>query len=511
VPAANANPNPTIKPHDDVLDVIIIGTGFSGIAMAHYLQKAGIESFVMLEKATEVGGTWRDNTYPGCACDVQSHLYSLSFQGNPEWSATYAGHAEIQRYILDCVQRMDLRPRIEFDCTVVSATFDESDGCWTLLSKDGRSFRARTFIMGTGPLHVPSYPNIPGLDTFEGKVMHSARWDHDHDLTGKRVASIGTGGSAIQYVPTIAEQVGELHVYQRTPPWVIRRHERDYSQFERRMFRSVPATRKAHRAWLYTRNEIRVLPIFFPSIANAFTAMLRSHLQRQLDDPDLAAKMTPDYAIGCKRVLISNTWYPTFRRDNVELVSDGIREITKTGVVTNSGTHREVDTIILGTGFIADPRVFMKKLPVTGLGGRTLMEAWKDSPDAYLGMSVDGFPNLHFMVGPNTGLGHNSMIFMIEAQAHHIAQSVQLMKRTDTSYMHVKPPVLRSFNEQIRKKLQGTAWTAGCTSWYSGKDGKNIAIWPGFTFSYWLRTRRVKRERYDWVTGPSQTASAPTD
>lgn len=489
---------PTSQAQANDVDVVILGAGFSGLCMAIKLKEAGINSFVILEKASEVGGTWRDNTYPGCACDVQSHLYSYSFEGNPDWSESYAGWQEIQDYILRCTDKYQLRSSIHFNRVVNEAVFDQASGCWNIRASGGARYKAKAFIMGSGPLHVPAIPKINGLDKFKGKVFHSAQWDHRYDLKGKNVVSIGTGGSAIQYVPEIAPEVKQLYVFQRTPAWVLPRNERKYSKLEKQLFRRFPMMRKLHRARLYLTNEARVLPIFHPALAKSLSRFAKWHINSSLNDAELAKKLTPDYTIGCKRVLISNKYYPTFNRENVELVTDGIAEIKENSIVTRDGKERPVDAIILGTGFVADPRKYMKDFTLKGLNGRSLLEQWEQGAESYYGINVAGFPNLFQMVGPNTGLGHNSIIYMIECQVHYIIESLKLLKKKNARYMDLREDAMVAFNEEITKALENTVWNSGCTSWYTQEDGKNFTIWPGTTLSYRARTRQVNPEHYYW-------------
>ena len=482
-----------------ILDALIVGAGFSGLCMAIKLLEAGIDSFVILEKASEVGGTWRENTYPGAGCDVQSHLYSFSFDGNPDWSKRYAGWREILTYIRGVVDRHGLGPYLRFNKTVVGATFDEQNGFWNVAIQEGESLRARTFILGTGPLHIPSIPNIPGLDSFEGTQFHSACWDHTFDFQGKSVASIGTGGSAIQYVPEIAKQVDHLTVYQRTAPWIVPRWNPRYSEMEKALFRTIPLSRMAHRAWLYVANEIRVLPLMMVPLGDQVRPLIEAFIARSVDDPELAKRVTPDYRVGCKRVLISNEYYPALNRENVDLVTESIVEVRGNCILTEDGQSRKVDAIVLGTGFVADPRVFMRKMTFEGMGGLSLHEKWKQGAEAYLGISVSDFPNLFLMTGPNTGLGHNSIIYMIEAQAHYIAQCLLILRRKKAKYMSIKATEFDKFNAEMAQRLDRTVWNSGCKSWYIQEDGKNFTLWPGFTFSYRSRTRTPNTEHYDWI------------
>jgi len=478
------------------VEMVIVGAGFGGLGLAIKLLEAGRRDFVILEKDHEVGGTWRDNTYPGAECDVQSHLYSYSFEGKADWSRRYAGWQEIQRYILDTTAKYGLRPGIRFGQRVCGAHFDPQTGRWTVRVASGASISARFFVLATGPLHVPQIPRIDGLERFRGRVFHSARWDHGYDLAGKRVASIGTGGSAIQYCPEIAPKVAQLHVFQRTAAWVTPRDTRKYSEAARRRFARFPWWRRLHRARLYWTNESRVWPVFHASLSWMFEAYARHFIRSQVKDPDLAQRLTPDYRIGCKRVLVSNVWYPMFNRPNVELVTEPIRAVTPDGILTADGVERPVDCIILGTGFVVDPRIYMRDFPVTGLPGHVLAEDWKAGAEAYYGVSVSGYPNLFQLVGPNTGLGHNSLVFMIEAQAHYILQCLRELEARRADWLDVDADEQARFNARVQKALAGTVWNSGCRSWYQQDDGRNVAIWPWSTWRFWLETRRVRTERY---------------
>ncbi|HET8704909.1 MAG TPA: NAD(P)/FAD-dependent oxidoreductase, partial [Pseudomonadales bacterium] len=406
---------------------------------------------------------------------------------------------EIQDYILHCTEKYGIRPFIQFNSEVVSAKFNADTGRWTVKTSNGNSIDARYFILATGPLHVPQIPNIPGLDKFKGKLFHSAQWDHDYDLKGKNVVSIGTGGSAIQYVPEIAPEVKQLYVFQRTPAWVIPRDERAYTGIEKKVFALSPLLRKLYRARLYWSNESRVWPVFNPALARALQNLTKAFIRLQVKDPELAKKLTPDYTIGCKRVLISNKYFPTFNRANVELVTDGIKEIREHSIVTRDGKERPADCIILGTGFVVDPRVYMKDFELTGLAGHDIHQDWKEGAESYYGITVSGYPNLFQLVGPNSGLGHNSIIFMIESQVKYIIDCLDVARKKGADYLDVKPEVQAKFNQRVQKAIKGTVWATGCQSWYQQADGKNIAVWPFSTWRFWLETRHVAPEEYNWV------------
>ncbi len=480
------------------VDVAILGAGFGGLCAAIKLREAGNDSFVILEKGSDVGGTWNFNSYPGAACDVQSHMYSFSFEGNPDWSKRFASRDEIKAYIDRVADKHDLRRFTRFGQEVTEARFDEATARWTLRTKAGDTIVARYFLIASGPLHVVSKPAIKGLEKFQGKVMHSAEWDHGYDIKGKTVVSIGTGASAIQYCPEIAPQVKQLHVFQRTPAWVVPRDDRAYLGIEKKAFALFPLLRKLHRARFYWSNEARLLGAFNPQVAKVLEAVSKLLMRIQVKDPAIRAKLTPDYTIGCKRVLISNKWFPMFNRENVELVTEGIQEVRENSIVTRDGVERPADCIVLGTGFVVDPRIYMKGFPVIGLGGRDLRQDWKDASEAYLGTTVTGYPNMFQLVGPNTGLGHNSIIFMIEAQVNYIMDCLKIAAEKQADYIDVKPEVQHEYNAKIQRDLQGTVWTSGCSSWYQQADGKNTALWPYTTVKFWMDTRKARTTDYEF-------------
>jgi cation diffusion facilitator CzcD-associated flavoprotein CzcO len=417
-------------------------------------------------------------------------------RGKADWSQRHPGWHEIQHYILETTDKRGLRPYIRFRHEVAAAAFDVDRARWTLTTASGARVVAKLFVMASGPLHVPQIPRIKGLETFRGKVFHSAQWDHAFDLSGRNVASIGTGGSAIQYCPEIAPQVKQLYVFQRTAAWVLPRDTRSYSEATKRRFARFPWLRKLHRARLYWTNESRVWPVFHSRLAYPLQGLAKLFIRRQVKDRDLARRLTPDYTIGCKRILISNAWFPMFRRPNVELVTDGIREVRENGIVTDDGVERPVDCIILGTGFVTDPRIYLQKFPITGLPGHTLTTDWRDGAEAYYGITVSGYPNMYQLLGPNSGLGHNSAVFMIECQVHYLIQCLREVRDRKADYLDVRPQAQYEFNERVQRSLKGTVWSSGCRSWYQQADGKNFTIWPWSTWRYWLRTRRVEAADY---------------
>ncbi len=477
------------------LAAVIVGAGFSGLCAGIQLRKAGIEDFVILEKADGVGGTWRDNTYPGAACDIPSHLYSYSFEPNPSWSRAYGGQPEILAYLQHCATSYGLMPHIKFHARVTRAEYDEASATWTVITDDDRVYVARALVLGNGALHLPQIPDLAGLASFQGKAFHSARWDHTYDLAGKRVAVIGTGASAIQFVPEIARVVKQLDVFQRTPPWIMPKSDRPIGERERWVLEHVPGAHWLRRSGLYWLFESRILGFAMaPRLNNMIERLVRKHLEHAVPHPVLREKLTPQYRLGCKRVLLSNDYYPALARHNVELVTDGIDRIEPTGVRTADGTLREVDAIIFGTGFrVVD---YVSSMQIIGRKGVDLNDTWRDGVRNYLGINVNGFPNLFLLMGPNTGLGHNSMIFMIESQVHYLVSAIRAMHRNALASIDVRPDIEQAFRTEMSRKLAKTVWTSGCSSWYMAPDGE-VLLWPSFTFDYWLRTRRIDLKAYE--------------
>lgn len=471
--------------------VAIIGAGFGGLAMAIRLLQRNIHNFVILEKSNEVGGTWRENQYPGAACDVQSHLYSLSFAPKTDWSKRYAEAPEIFQYIQDVMQQFNLREYCQFNSEVVHTEYHEKDCVWHVALKDGRQLSCQYLVFASGPLHVPQIPHIKGIEKFQGKVFHSSQWDHQYNLNSKVVASIGTGGSAIQYIPEIAPQVKQLYVMQRTAAWVIPRDERKYLSVEKKLFKQADWFRKLHRARLYWSNESRAIPIMQPSVMKYTQKLAEAFIRFQVKDKQLAQKLTPDYIMGCKRILVSNKYFPTFNRDNVELVTDAIQELTADSIITKDGKMRKIDCLIYGTGFITDPRIYLQPFSCIGEHGVELKQAWKDGAESYYGISHKGFPNLFQLLGPNTVLAHNSVIFMIESQVDYILQMMDLVAQSQSNAIVVKDQVQDQFNHDVQDMLNNTVWQSGCVSWYQQDGGKNFALWPTYTWKYWLKTKSL--------------------
>lgn len=468
------------------LTAIIIGTGFAGIGMAVALQKAGVEDFVILEKKHDVGGVWRDNTYPGAACDVPSHLYSFSFEPNPGWSRVFAPQGEIHNYLQRCTDKYGLSKYIRFGVEVASAEFDEATSLWQVIQRDGTVLSASLLISGTGQLSRPAFPKLAGMDNFKGHIFHSATWDHSYSLAGKRVAVVGTGASAIQFVPAIAGQVEHLKVFQRSPAHVMPRPDRAYSEREKALLRNVPWLMKAYRASIYLRYESRALAFTrFKSLMKwAVGIPFRKLLTEQVIDPVLRQKLTPDYPFGCKRILLSSEYLKTMSRPNVELVTDGIVRITENGIETADGRQHEVDAIVYGTGFAATE--FLSPMRIVGRGGINLNQAWRDGTRAYLGLAVPNFPNFFILYGPNTNLGHNSIVYMLESQIAHIMRCLRTLNATETNTVEIDQSAYDRFHQQTQNRLANTVWN-GCKSWYVDEAGNNSTNWPGFTLSYrWL-------------------------
>jgi cation diffusion facilitator CzcD-associated flavoprotein CzcO len=480
--------------HRDV-EVLIVGTGFSGLGMAIELKRTGRHDFAVLEKASDLGGTWRDNQYPGCACDVQSHMYSYSFELNPNWSRAFAEQPEIWAYLQGVADKYDLRRHIRFNTEFTGANWDEDAKIWHIQTGPGDTYTAKALVMGVGALHIPNVPALPGVERFQGKVFHSAQWDKDYDLTGKKVAVVGTGASAIQFVPKIAEQVEKLEVFQRTPPWIMPKADRAIGERERLLFRRVPFLRRLYRDLVYWARESTALGFAVdPRIMKLAQRVARRHMARQVPDPALREKLIPDYTMGCKRVLISNDYYPALSRDNVDLVTDGIAEVRERSVVDSAGVSHDVDVIIYGTGFhVIDGFGY---LSIVGKDGRDLAKEWREEGiQSHFGITVAGFPNFFFLLGPNTGLGHNSVVFMAESQIRYVSQCLDLLERADE--VEVRGEVQRRFNAEIQRKLSRGVWTeGGCRSWYLDSRGVNRTIWPGFTWRYWMRTKKVRTDDF---------------
>lgn len=487
-----------LRDRDD-LPIVIIGAGFAGIGMAVQLMKAGIHSFTMFERANEIGGTWRDNTYPGAACDVPSHVYSFSFEPNPNWSRAFSESGEIQSYLLGVVEKWKLRPHLRLNTEVVDARFDEESGSWTLKTNAGETVAARVVVSGVGGLVDPALPNIKGLENFTGELFHTARWNHDYDLTGKNVAVIGTGASAVQVVPSIARQVAKLSVFQRTAAWVMPKHDRKYSEAKKRLYGKFPLALRLSRFLKYGLSELFGPMVFLDSKRLSAIGEFGSlhHLRASVSDPELRAKLTPHFQFGCKRVLISDDYWPAFERDNVDLVTEPIEEVRRNSITTKDGVEHPVDAIVLATGFALG--LAKAPFPVTGRGGKTLDDAWTKGAVAYKGMTVSGFPNWFILMGPNTGPGHTSVLVYTEAQIAYALQAIEKLIAERLRYVDVRQDVQDHYNESIQKRMPHMAWSSGCHSWYLSDDGSNHALYPGFAFEYVARVRKFKPSEYEIV------------
>lgn len=478
--------------------VAIVGAGFSGLGMAARLLQAGQRDLVVLEKADQIGGTWRDNHYPGVACDVPSHLYSLSFAPNPGWTRAYATGPEILQYLQRVCEQFALGPHLRTGWEVTEARWLADERRWLLRSRDGRTLTAHALVAGMGGLHRPVVPALPGSERFAGPAFHSAQWRHDVDLRGKRVVVVGTGASAIQFVPDLAKIAGRVDVLQRTPPWVLQKSDRPIARWEQALFARMPWSQKLLRGLVYASLELRV-PGFtrLPGALRLAQFLALRHLHKAVADPALRHKLTPNYTMGCKRILLSNDYYPALALPHVQVHTAAVAAVLADGVQLADGTTLQADALIYGTGFAAtDP------LPagvVFGVGGQDIADAWRDGPEAFLGTTVHGFPNLFVLMGPNTGLGHSSMIYMIESQIAYVLQALALLQKRPDAALEVKPERQAAFNRRLQQRLARTVWAlGGCRSWYQHASGKNTALWPGFTFGFRWATARFRERDYGW-------------
>ncbi|HEY1075546.1 MAG TPA: NAD(P)/FAD-dependent oxidoreductase [Fontimonas sp.] len=481
----------------DAHRIIIVGSGFSGLGMAIQLKQAGIDDFLVLEKEAGVGGTWRVNSYPGCACDVQSHLYSFSFEPNPGWSRMFAPQPEIKAYLEHCAEKYGITPHLRLNTEVRSARWNEDAGLWTIADAQGIEYRAQVVISGMGGLSTPAYPPLKGIENFKGKTFHSQQWDHGYALAGKRVAVIGTGASAIQFVPKIQPEVARLDLYQRTPPWIMPKPDRAISTLEQTLFARLPAAQTAIRGAIYGALESRAVAFTVePRLMKLAQKVAEWHIRRQIRSRPLRKLVTPDYTMGCKRVLISDDYYPALTQGNVDVIGDGIAEVRAHSIVDSQGVEREVDAIIYGTGFKAtDP---VPRGVVFGRDGQDLFDAWPQGPEAYKGAAVSGFPNLFFLMGPNTGLGHNSMVYMIESQIAYVIDAIRTMHKRRLRSVEVRADAQQRFNTSLHKRMLRSIWSVGgCMSWYvHPQSGRNVTLWPGFTWQFRWLTRRFDAQAY---------------
>ena len=478
------------------VNTLIIGSGFAGLGAAIKLAQAGITDYVVVERGNDVGGTWRDNSYPGAACDVPSHLYSYSFALNPEWTRSFSTQPEIYKYIQSVANRHKVLDKHIFGCDVLSAHWDNDRAHWKVSTTKGE-FVAKIVVSAVGALCEPALPDIKGIDGFKGEIFHSSRWNHDADLTGKRVAVIGTGASAIQIVPAIGKKVSQLDVYQRTAPWILPRADREYTKIEHLAFKYLPGFQKLCRTGIYWMRETQVVglakaPIFMKPLQFA----AERHLKAQIKDKALRKKVTPNFQIGCKRMLISNNYFPTLAQDNVDLVTEGIEEVTATGIVSKTGTTREIDAIVVATGLhVTDSPTFAG---IFGKDGRSLAEVFEDTGmQGYKGAAVANFPNMFFLVGPNTGLGHSSMVFMIESQLNYLVDAIATIDKYDIGTIEVRSDKQEKYNKDLQAAMSKSVWNnGGCASWYMDKHGNNTTLWPGFTFQFRNATKHFDLAAY---------------
>jgi cation diffusion facilitator CzcD-associated flavoprotein CzcO len=476
----------TDTPHQ----AIIIGAGMSGLCMGIKLRERGIDDFLILEKSPDIGGTWHDNNYPGACCDVPSVLYSYSFAPNPDWSRVFSPHNEIKAYFKRCADRFGLWPHLRLATTVERADWLEEHGHWRLTLAGGEQLTTRTLISALGQLNLPNIPDFAGRERFAGHSFHSARWDHGCDLSGKRVAVIGNAASALQFIPHVARQAAKLSIYQRSPNYIIKRNDRAYAPWEKTLFRRLPFLQKLLRGFVYLRGEW----VFYPVLRNNAGWLLRQwekwcrdYRDEAIADPELRARLTPDYRLGCKRVLISDDYYDAFRQDGVELVTSPIAGINENGVETEDGVERPVDVIIYGTGF--NTSAMHSAVDFRGENGVSLQESWRDGAEAYRGVCTNGFPNFFMLYGPNSNLGSNSIIFMVERQVDYVVDCIDKLLSHELRAMDVNRQVLRDYNEKLQKELAGTVWVANCESWYKNAAGKVVNNWPRSTLAYWWLMR----------------------
>lgn len=479
--------------------VLVVGAGFAGIAAAsRILADDPGADVLIIERAGDVGGTWRDNTYPGCACDVPTSLYSFSFAPSPDWTHTFARQPEIYTYLRGVVDSLGLRDRIITGCDLSAATWDPTSATWNVETSKG-SLTTDVLVAATGALSTPKFPQVPGLEKFGGTMFHSATWNHDHDLTGERVAVIGTGASAVQFVPEIVDRTQRLTVFQRTPAWVVPRLDRTLGRLEKTLYRRFPASQKAVRGVIYGYREAYVAALaHHPKVLPLVTNVAKLHLRRQVKNKTKRAALMPDFMLGCKRMLLSNDWLKTLDRDDVDLVASGLTEITEDAVIDADGKKYPVDTIVFATGFTpTEPPV---SHALVGTDGRTLAEHWAGSPNAFKGTTVHGFPNLFLMYGPNTNLGHSSIVYMLESQANYVVSALRQMHERRLSSVEVTENAQRQYNSWIHDSLDGTVWNSGgCSSWYLDSEGKNPVMWPTYTFRFRNSTRTFDISQYEGV------------
>ena len=489
-------------------EIAIVGAGFGGLGMAIRLKQQGIDDFVLIERGDDVGGTWWANSYPGCQCDIPSNLYSFSFACNPDWDRAYPMRDQLLAYLRDCARRFGVLDHTRLGCELLGATWVADAQRWELETASG-PIAARVLVAAPGLLSEPSTPALPGLERFEGNAFHTANWDHSDDLSGRRVALIGAGATAVQVVPEIQPRVDRLHLFQRTPPWVIPHTDHPVTRGMRELYRRIPVMQRLSRAAVYGLRETMAVGITRDRRWLKLQELnARLHLRRQVPDPELRARLTPDYEIFCKRIILSNRWYPAIQEPNVDLVSTGAREVREHSVVDGDGVEREIDTLIFATGF--KPAELPIAERIRGSDGSSLAEVWDGSPEAYLGTTVAGFPNLLLLYGPNLNLGHSSIVYMLESQIAYALDALRTMRVRGAAEFELRPEVQRAYNEEVQERLAGSVWnTGGCGSWYFDRNGRNSIQWPGFTFEYRRRTRRFDTESYRLAAPANRPVVAP--
>ncbi len=493
--------------------VTIIGSGVGGICMAMQLIRHGRNNFTILEKAEDIGGTWRDNDYPGCACDVPSHFYSFSFETRGNWSRVYPARKEIHAYLNELTEKYRLRKKTRFNSELLSAKFDEKSQKWNLTLTNGDVLTTDVVVTALGQLNRPKVPEINGQNDFEGAIFHSAEWQHDAPISGKKVAVIGNGPSAAQFIPEVAKVADHLTVFQRSPCHVVPRNDKEYGAIAKFLL-AFPAVRRAYRGLLYYAieknftvfNEIknaRLLIKLF-NLPGDLTKIIADHFDEQVKDPALREILKPDYPVGCKRVVISDEYLPALQRENVTVEVSGIEKITKTGIQTKDGHLHEFDSIVYGTGFASTE--FLAPLDVSGTQGTDLNKAWKDGAEAYLGITMPNFPNFFMLYGPNTNLGHNSIIFMIECQVTYVLSCLEKMEAQNATSMDLKPSAMAEFADFLKARMDTSVFVKECDSWYKNESGKVTNNWPEFTYVYQDATQAAKEEDYEF-SGTNQVAA----
>ncbi|MCL4106034.1 UNVERIFIED_CONTAM: hypothetical protein GTU68_058340 [Idotea baltica] len=469
----------------------------SGICMGIQLQERGIDDFLIVEKSPDVGGTWYENTYPGACCDVASVLYSYSFEPNPNWSRKFSGHEEIQAYFAHCIDKYALRDKLRLNTAVERADYDDQKGLWTVTLNGGEQLISKCLVSGLGQLNRPNIPDFPGAQSFEGTQFHSARWRHDIDLSDKRVAIIGNAASALQFIPHVAEQASQVYVYQRSANYVVKRNDREYSEREKARFKRFPLLQKLHRLDVYLRGEVMFYPVMRAKrwAQRLFNKLAKKNREEHIFDPQLRAKLTPDYLVGCKRILVSDDYYQAFARDTVELVTADITGIDTAGVVSVDNIDRSVDVLIYGTGFNASE--FLSGAQFYGSEGKSIHDAWADGAEAYRGVCTAGFPNLFMLYGPNTNLGSNSIIFMVERQVGYVVSCIDKILSHKLTSLEINRSAMQSYNDRMQGQLADTVWVSSCDSWYKNAAGKVVNNWPRSTVAYWWHMRSPDFSDYD--------------